>query len=677
MPSTCPNLGPTLPAEIRGNSNHMTRLLFFLLSASAFGAGSLVPRNDTPPMPLRDYRASVVIHDTVAVTQVLHTFENQTDADGAAEFLFRFPAGVEPSEPEVRVAGKPWAGKVLTADAALALVHEIGHPHMWGDLDGRLLHLRIPKVPTGAVTVELRYGQELANRGSFLAYEHPVSLSDRALQDVERIHFEAELRTTDPLKSVFSPSHPLNILRRTNHEAALHISHGWQRNILLLCSQGRDAVTLDLLTEPEANSDGGWFLLNITPQLRHPQEAIVRQDVVFVLDISSSMAGEPLRQLKRGFDACLNRLHPQDRFNVILFGTEVHKLSEKLVGREQKRAALEFVASAEAQGGTAISEALLPALGMQTAAARPFHVVLVTDGQPTVGQTRVPPILKAVQNAQVGETAPRIWPLGIGVDANTRLLDHTAHLTDGATEYALPHENIADAMARLWMRLCTPVLSHVELTTAGVQLYDVHPRFIPNLCPGESFTMFGRYRGGSKGVLYLQGLVNGQAKQWQATHQFHAEDGADPRHYISHLWGARKIGTLLEYTRLYGERADVRQKISRLADQEDAQTPLETQQVYQVAVPQTNPSVSRGHRHDYLLRPSRGISTLAAPPAPLAELTGLYLSDLPHLLTPDARSFEVAAFPFEVSALQVDTGLRGLEVSRAIRSLRERTVAAP
>ena len=58
--------------------------------------------------------------------------------------------------------------------------------------------------------------------------------------------------------------------------------------------------------------------------------------------------------------------------------------------------ALEFVNGLDARGGTNISEAFEKALGMRKAGDRPFMVVFLTDGKPTLGIQNEEELVKAV-----------------------------------------------------------------------------------------------------------------------------------------------------------------------------------------------------------------------------------------------------------------------------------------
>ena len=85
-----------------------------------------------------------------------------------------------------------------------------------------------------------------------------------------------------------------------------------------------------------------------------------RKEVVFVVDTSESMRGDPLENVKNALLASFSNLNPQDTFNIIAFSGEVHLFSPYMeeATKEAILKATEWVNSnLVADGGTNI---LLP-----------------------------------------------------------------------------------------------------------------------------------------------------------------------------------------------------------------------------------------------------------------------------------------------------------------------------
>src|SRR5205823_2737714 len=141
----------------------------------------------------------------------------------------------------------------------------------------------------------------------------------------------------------------------------------------------------------------------------------------FVIDTSGSMAengGKKIEQAKKALSFCLQNLNDGDRFEVIRFSTEAEPLFEKLVDadREHVEKAQDFVGRLKPIGGTAINDALQKALSMQPGQGRgdkdgrddsrdrPYLIIFITDGQPTIGETNEDRILATTDRSGGGTT---------------------------------------------------------------------------------------------------------------------------------------------------------------------------------------------------------------------------------------------------------------------------------
>ena len=134
-------------------------------------------------------------------------------------------------------------------------------------------------------------------------------------------------------------------------------------------------------------------------------------------------------------------------------------------------------------GGTAIDDALkLAAKTYQDQGksnpARPYVVIFLTDGQPTIGQTNEDAILKTA--TQLGPNC-RTFSFGIGTDVNTHLLDRIAMETKAFSSYVLPQEDIEVKLSSFYTKISQPVLSDVQLAFTGGDIRT--SQLYPTQCP--------------------------------------------------------------------------------------------------------------------------------------------------------------------------------------------------
>ncbi|MCL6650659.1 MAG: VWA domain-containing protein, partial [Chloroflexi bacterium] len=143
-----------------------------------------------------------------------------------------------------------------------------------------------------------------------------------------------------------------------------------------------DPVAAGMITYRVPGADG-FFMLWLAPPIQ--AENVVAKDVILVLDVSGSMTGQKLEQAKAALRFVLNRLNPEDRFNIIAFSTGVDRYSASLLPAAQAGAAIAYVNRLRAEGSTNINEALLTAV-RGTDPERFTTILFLTDGEPTVGE---------------------------------------------------------------------------------------------------------------------------------------------------------------------------------------------------------------------------------------------------------------------------------------------------
>jgi len=235
-------------------------------------------------------------------------------------------------------------------------------------------------------------------------------------QELER---KSRVKSEQPLASIYSPSHKVEIKRDGANRAVIGYESKDEKPEtdfqLVYNSEARD-VGLSLITHKPAGEDGYFLILAAPTAAKETKPA--PKDVVFVVDTSGSMAGAKLQQAKKALEFCVENLNGEDRFEIVRFSTEAEPLFGKLVDAdsEHRKRASNFIADLKPIGGTAIADALQSALKARTEKTdRPFVIIFLTDGLPTVGTRNSDEIVAEVKKA--GDA--RIFSFGIGSDVNT------------------------------------------------------------------------------------------------------------------------------------------------------------------------------------------------------------------------------------------------------------------
>jgi Ca-activated chloride channel homolog len=296
------------------------------------------------------------------------------------------------------------------------------------------------------------------------------------------------------------------------------------------------------------NGEDGYFMLLLAPA-EAEAGATVPRDLTLVVDVSGSMSGTKLEQAKAALQQSLGTLGQSDRFRVIAFSSAVRRFREGLVPatRENLASAREFIDGLGADGGTNIAGALEAALDTPGDGERLAIIVFLTDGIPSVGE-QAPDRIAEQAGARIGRT--RIFPVGVGHDVNTYLLDRLASRGRGSVEYVPPAASVETAMGGVLAKLRFPALVDLRIGDSPVSLSQVYPTQLPDLFYGEELVVFGRYRGNGNGSVVVTGRRNGHEERLVVPASFPAS--GQENEFIPRLWASRQIGELTRQIRLEG-----------------------------------------------------------------------------------------------------------------------------
>ncbi|MBC7237724.1 MAG: VWA domain-containing protein, partial [Chloroflexi bacterium] len=343
------------------------------------------------------------------------------------------------------------------------------------------------------------------------------------------------------------------------------------------------------------------------------------RDVILILDISGSMRGEKLAQAKGAARYILDNLGPQDRYNIVAFGSGTRVLASDLLAANNREEGRRFIQELVAGGGTNIQRAFLDALRL-TDSGRPQLLLFLTDGLPTEGETRVEEILRQVEK-RAGEQV-RIFCFGVGYDVNTWLLDRLAQDHGGTTVYVRPEEDIERAVSSFYDKIGSPILTDVAVDFGAVRVDETYPYPLPDLFAGEQLVLVGRYRQPGTTDITLRGTVNGNEERYTFRDiRFRSQGGAD---FIPRLWATRKIGHLLTQIRLHGEDKELVDEIIALGIRYGIATPYTSFLVDEGEdrAPATPPILYKAPPPRVLGRGGGGESTAVQPAAPAAQAVG-------------------------------------------------------
>ena len=538
------------------------------------------PRISWAPLEVSYTKADVKIQDQLATTSIEQEFYNPNPRQLEGTFLFPVPKGAHIDKFTMEINGKPVQAELLAADKARGIyegiVRSLRDPALLEYAGRDLFKVRIfPIEPNSRKRITLSYSQLLKADAGLVNFVFPLNTEKFSAKPIKTVSLKIDLETKRPLKSIYSPSHRVDIQRHGGTKATI----GYEANDVkpdtdfqLLFAQEQDDIGLNLLTYKK-NGEDGYFLLLASPGLDTKNTKVMPKDVTFVLDTSGSMTGAKLEQAKKALAFCVENLNDGDRFEILRFATEVEPVFNQLTDatKDNRRSAQKFIEDLKPLGGTAIDDALRKALALRPSTGeRPFVVIFLTDGLPTVGNTVEDQIVGGVKQASKGNV--RVFCFGIGNDVNTHLLDKITEETRAYSTYVLPDEDIEVKLSSFFTKVKDPVLASPKLSFPDfVRATKLYPSPLPDLFKGEQLVLAGRFSGKGDGAIQIEGMVNGETRKFAFDVKFSEE--AKEHEFIPRLWATRRVGYLLDEIRLRGESSELKDEVVDLARRYSIVTP--------------------------------------------------------------------------------------------------------
>ncbi|HEX8700079.1 MAG TPA: VIT domain-containing protein [Myxococcaceae bacterium] len=565
-------------------------LAALLVPVLASAQGLLLPTQpNARPLAIKSQRVSVEVQDGTSLTRVEQVFQNDGPQQLEAHYIFPLPKGAALSEFYLWINGKKTKAELLEKEKATTIyegiVRRLADPGLLEYIDSDVFRVRVFPVPArGEQKVELAFSQVLNYQSGLYHYHYPLGATAKAQPSDWRqvggtarndFTFSARVRSKQPLRSIYSPTHQMDVSRRDENTAVVGMEQvggaDLSKDLDLYFSVSDKAVGLSLLTYKQGD-EPGYFVALIAPKSEVKADEIAAKRVTFVIDTSGSMQGERMKIARDALKYCVTRLNPQDTFNIVRFSTDVEPLFPALrpANKENLEKAVNFVAQLEAMGGTAIDEALLRGLQDNNGDSPTPHLLMfITDGQPTIGETDESVI---AQNAKKGRKAKtRLFTFGVGEDLNARLLDRLAEEGTGSSDFVRDGKEFETKISAFYDKVSHPVLSDLALDLSSIDAYDLYPRKLPDLFKGTQLVVMGRYRKPGDAKVVLTGYVNGEKRTFDYGTTAPKVDTTDD--FIPRLWAIRKVGFLLEEIRLRGEKPELKDEVLALGKKFGIVTP--------------------------------------------------------------------------------------------------------
>lgn len=624
------------------NEEHAIRLSRRLPPANSQRPG-LPGAPGLPAQPVRDGTYELkelavegTIRDQVASIQLTQVFSNPGSRVLEAQFVFPVPPDATIHQLTLLVDGQEFPAKLLPADEARsiyeAIVRTSRDPALLEYVGYGLLKTSVFPIPAGAKrTVVLKYEQILPRSANATQLLVPLSTAQYTARPLDQFRLQLELITTVDQKTVYSPTHGINVQRIDARHSRITLPAGQQpgQDLRLIYDVDASAIGTSLLSyRPRAGEDG-YFLLLASPAWQLAETARAPKTVVLTIDKSGSMAGPKFKQARAAAEQVLQTLTAGDTFHLVAYDSEVTSFRPELepVTPETLAAAVSFLQGLYPGGGTNIAGALAASLKPLQDPDRPTYVLFLTDGLPTVGEQQEGPLAELAR--QANRVRARLITFGVGYDVHTRLLDRLASDHGGFSEYVRPNESIETAVGQVANRIAAPLLTQLELdfqasrplafrdsvdqdfaiscapfvdrsrkqsqeevseqpaAPINVQLVSATiepvvapplvnrllPTKLPDLFRDQQMVIVGRYRESGPVRVTLRGRMLGEMREFTGDQQLAGPDAGSGNSFIARLWARRRVAQIIEQLDQYGRNPELIQELTQLALEHGILTP--------------------------------------------------------------------------------------------------------
>nr|XP_027803609.1 inter-alpha-trypsin inhibitor heavy chain H3 isoform X3 [Marmota flaviventris] len=261
---------------------------------------------------------------------------------------------------------------------------------------------------------------------------------------------------------------------------------------------GDFTITYDVNRESPANVQvvNGYFVHFFAPQ----GLPVVPKNVVFVIDISGSMAGRKIQQTRDALLKILDDVKETDYLNFILFSGGVTTWKDQLVQAtpENLQEARTFVKNIRDDGMTNLNDGLLRGIHMLNKAREEnlvperstSIVIMLTDGDANAGESRPERIQENVRNAIKGKFP--LYNLGFGNNLNFNFLE-----TMGLENHGFARRIYEDSDADLQLQgfydeVANPLLTGVEMEYPQNAILDLTQNSYQHFYDGSEIVVAGR-----------------------------------------------------------------------------------------------------------------------------------------------------------------------------------------
>jgi len=395
-----------------------------------------------------------------------------------------------------------------------------------------------PLAPGESRRIELSYVQTVESFGTQRSFTFPAAHSESRGEPT--LDFQVDIASDAELSQVASLNHPdarlVKLDSKTERVLLNRTASPISQDLVVRWTEQVDPLELSLRTVSGKDGEPGFaqvdFAFNAdTLGAREPA-----RDFVFVVDTSLSMAGEALDHAKLLVERALEHLTVQDRLAMVEFDDQLSSWGAlTAASAEAKDKAMRELAPKRAAGFSNLEAAIDRARELTQESKNPI-IVLVTDGQSTVGDT--PDVLAPASRPSDFEHTRVFVALANYPSRQPQLEKLFPH----ATLRFLPDgEAGRDVTRSLSQLIAAPVLENVHVAIEGMPEENRYGKVPERLALGERIHLLGRSNAATLHAT-VTGTLHGQPVKLERSVAL-SERESD-RVNVPREWARTKLATL-------------------------------------------------------------------------------------------------------------------------------------
>lgn len=567
----------------------MRRFLLLLLPALLWGdAGIIIPSNRQQPdasvLSLEEMWIVVRIDDGDARVAVRQIFASHHDAVLEGNYLFALPGRAAVSDFAVwddvtRIPGvileRRRAEEIYEQARAQAIDPGLLQQGERGADEARrsaVFSARIVPIPGyGTKRVEMEYHESIPVENLHSMFAIPLRPDAYQAQQAALIHIDFELHSSHALSSfeAVSKVFPLRIEQQTpNFVKASFEGRKVAFTEDFAVRYGIDPAhgeRLEVIAHRDAGEPGFFEASALLSQGDGATAEGAPRSIVILFDNSLSMQWEKLERSFQALETLLRALRPQDRFNLILFNSEVQAFGPTPVRADAPAVekALAFVKASRLRGGTDLERALSTALAQPVAAGFEPYLVLLSDGDATRGRIANNKLAEAYETQwKAAPRRPRTFLFAVGDDANMPLFKMLAR-QEGVLEWVRSTEPAEFKLSAFLAKLGRKPVEGLALAAEPAANFDMVYPLESAVFAGSIERWVGQYAKPGPAAFTARGVRDGKAFEMRAKSSLPAGSADHPQ--LPRTWARARVDALLEKIEREGEDRATIDEIIRLA----------------------------------------------------------------------------------------------------------------